>query len=138
MVHQRLAAFLTCVAAGLGTGCVTQTHVPASDAETRELRVKAGDEIRVVTTRRERIGLRVTEVHADRFTGVTLKPRKKEPLPEGQRVEVPFEELALVQVTRVTTASVGKGALAAVISFAATSVIIDSIFVAPMTSAPVP
>lgn len=134
----RLAAALTCLAAGLGTGCVTQSHVPANDAETRELRVKAGDEIRVVTTGRERISVRVTEVHTDRFTGVTLKPRKKELLPESQPVELPFEELALIEITRVTNESVGKGALAAVISFAATSVIIESIMVAPMTSAPSP
>jgi hypothetical protein len=91
----------------------------------------------VVTTGRERVGLRVTEVHTDRFTGVTLKPRKNELLPEGQPVELPFDELALIEVTRVTNESVGKGALAAVISFAATSIIIDSIMVAPLTSAPV-
>lgn len=138
MSRQRLAAFLACLAAGLVAGCATQSHVPASDAETRELRIKAGDEIRVITTRRERIGVRVTEVHTDRFTGVTLRPRRKESLPEGQPVELPFEELALVEVTRATKESVAKGALGAVVAFAATSLVIDSIIVAPMTSAPVP
>lgn len=138
MCRQRLAAYLTCLAAGLVAGCVTQSHVPASDADTRELHVKAGDEIRVITTRRERIGLRVTEVRSDGFTGVTLNPRKKELLPEGQPVELPFEELALVEVTRATKESVAKGALGAVIAFAATSLVIDSIIVAPITSAPVP
>ncbi len=110
---------LACAALGALPGCSTQSHAPASDTETRELRIKAGDEIRVVTTRRERIALEVTEVRDDRFVGVTIEPRRKESMPAGERVEVRYEELALLEVTRFSKGAAAAGALAAVVTVAA-------------------
>ncbi len=87
-------------------GCTTQSYAPTTAAGTLELKIKAGDEIRVVTTRRERLTFEVTEVRSDRFVGVTVKPRPKELRPEGQSLTVPFDELALLEVTRVEAGGV--------------------------------
>ena len=57
---------------------------PRTHAVTRELRIKAGDEIRVITTRRERLSFKVSEVRDDRFIGVTAKPHPKE-IASGRR-----------------------------------------------------
>ncbi len=84
-------------------GCTTQSYAPASAAVTRELKIKAGDEIRVITTRRERLSFKVSEVRGDRFIGVTAKPHAKELHPAGETVEVPFDELAVLEVTRFET-----------------------------------
>jgi hypothetical protein len=107
------------LAASQVTGCVSHSYTPASEAETRELRVKAGDEIRVVTLARERVSFEVTEVRADRFVGVTLKPRPKETHPQGERVEVRYADLALLEVTRFSKEAVAVGTLAAVVTVGA-------------------
>jgi hypothetical protein len=122
-----LAATLLGMAAGPGAGCVSRSYTPASDQETRELRIKAGDEIRVVTLARERIALEVSEVLADRFVGVTLEPRAKEPRPEGERVEVRYDELALLEVTRVSKGAVAAGALAAVVTVGAYALVVGGV-----------
>jgi hypothetical protein len=79
-----------------------------------QLEISGGDHIRVVTTRRERIGLRITEVRGDRFVGVTLRPRKKETRPKGQPVEVLFDEVALLEVTHRGQKALAAGAVAVV------------------------
>ena len=94
-----LGAILLAAALGLPAGCSTQSHTPGNELEAMRLEIAGGDHIRVVTTRRERIGLKITEVRGDRFVGVTLRPRKKETWPKGKPVEVPFEEIALLEVT---------------------------------------
>lgn len=127
MCRVAFAAMLLAVALGFGAGCTTRSHVPDSAAETRELRIRAGDEIRVVTTRRERIAFEVTEVREDRFVGVTLKPRPKEPLPAGTLVEVRFDELALLEVTRFSKGVAAAGALAAVVTVAAFATVIGAV-----------
>lgn len=81
-------------------GCVMQTHAPGNNAVAQELKLGVGDEIQVVTTRRERLSFKITEVLGDRFVGVTVAPKPKEHRPEGENVNVPFDELALVRVTR--------------------------------------
>ncbi len=118
---------LACAALGALPGCSTQSHAPASDTETRELRIKAGDEIRVVTTRRARIALEVTEVRDDRFVGVTIEPRRKESMPAGTPVEVRYDELALLEVTRFSKGAAAAGALAAVVTVAAFATVIGGV-----------
>jgi hypothetical protein len=88
------------VVSWLTGGCVTQSYAPSTDAATQELRIKAGDRIRVVTTRRERVSFEVTEVRGDRFVGVAVEPWSKELRRAGEPVDVPFDELAIVEVTR--------------------------------------
>lgn len=122
-----LAVTLLGMAAGPGAGCVSRSYTPASERETRELKVKAGDEIRVVTLARERIALEVTEVLADRFVGVTLEPRAKEPRPAGQPVEVRYDELAVLEVTRVSKGAVAAGTLAAVVTVGALALVVGGV-----------
>lgn len=127
MRSEALVAVLLFAALGPGPGCTTQSHAPDSAAETRELRIKAGDEIRVVTTDRERIAFQVTEVRDDRFVGVTIKPRRKEEMPPGALVEVRYDELALLEVTRFSKGAVAAGALAAVVTVAAFATVIGGV-----------
>lgn len=127
MRSQAFVAVLLVAALGLCPGCSTQSHAPDSASETRELRIKAGDEIRVVTLRRERIAFEVTEIRDDRFVGVTIKPRKKEKLQEGEPVEVRFDELALLEVTRFSKGGVAAGAMAAVVTVAAFATVIGAV-----------
>jgi hypothetical protein len=127
MRGESLVAMLACTALGVLPGCSTQSHAPASDTETRELRIKAGDEIRVVTTGRERMAFEVTEVRDDRFVGVTIEPRRKETSPAGKAVEVRYDELALLEVTRFSKGAVAAGALVTVVTVAAFATVIGAV-----------
>jgi hypothetical protein len=82
------------------TACTTRSYTPDSANETRQLKVGVGDEIRVVTTSRDRISFRVGEVRDDRFVGVTLEPYRKETRPADTPVEVPYADVAMIEVTR--------------------------------------
>jgi hypothetical protein len=73
---------------------------PVSGSETTELRLKAGDEIRVVTRNRERLTFEITEVRPTELVGVTLKPKKHETQPKDQPVAVAYDDLAFVVVDR--------------------------------------
>jgi hypothetical protein len=112
-------------------GCTTQSYAPTSDAVTRELKIKAGDEIRVVTTRRERLTFEVTEVHDDRFIGVTAKPHPKELRPAGATVEVPFDELAVLEVTRFETRGAALVTVAVLVTVSAYAVVLGAVPVLP-------
>jgi len=104
------------------SGCVTKSQVPLDDADVRELKVRVGDELRVVTVQRDRISLEVTEVRQDLLVGVTLKPHAKETRAAGLVVEVPYADLAMVEVTRfdsVAAAAAGAYVLLSVTAFAA-------------------
>lgn len=127
---------LLCVALCLAAGCVAQSHTPGTDLETRELRIKPGDEIRMVTTRRERISLKVTEVQADRFVGVTLKPRPKEARPKGQSVEVRFDELALIEVIRFDNKTLAIATMAALVTVTAGAAVLGSVGVMALPPGP--
>jgi hypothetical protein len=81
---------------------------PVGGGEPVELRLKAGDAIRVVTIHRERASLRITDLGQTELTGVTLKPARHETLPKDQEIVVPYGDLALVEVRRF-----GKGGPAA-------------------------
>jgi hypothetical protein len=120
---QCVLASLLCFLAG----CATQSHTPNTDAGTIELKIKAGDEIRVVTTRRERLTFEVTDVRADRFVGVTVKPRKKEQRPAGETVEVPFDELALLEVTRFDAGATALVTAAALVTVSAFAVVLGAV-----------
>lgn len=127
---------LLCAVLCLAAGCVTRSHTPGSDLETRELRIKAGDEIRMVTTRRERISLQVTEVQADRFVGMTLKPHPKELRPQGQAVEVRFDELALLEITRFEKKTLAVAAMAAIVTVTAGAAVLGSVGVMALPPGP--
>jgi hypothetical protein len=111
----------------LAGGCTTQSYAPASDAVTRELKIKAGDEIRVITTRRERLSFKVSEVYGDRFIGVTAKPRAKELHPAGETIEVPFDELAVLEVTRFQTNGAALATAAVLVTVSAFAVVLGTV-----------
>jgi hypothetical protein len=107
------------------SGCTTRTYTPTTDAATRELKIKAGDRLRVVTTRRERLSFDVTEVRADRFVGVTVAPYAKE-RPAGEIVEVPFDELAVLQVTRLDAGAAVLATAVVVVTVSAIGAVIGA------------
>jgi len=93
--------------------CASRSYTTDSAAETSELRIRTGDEIRVVTINRERISFRVEEILDDRFIGVILEPKQKEIGPAGAPVAVSYEDIAMIEVTRFDAA--GAGALGVVV-----------------------
>lgn len=132
MRYQRGIASAMTAALCLASGCATRSHTPTTDAATHELKIRAGDEIRVVTTQRERLSFKVQDVHADRFIGVTVKPHRKEHRPVGQAVEVPFDELAVVEVTRFEAKTATVAALAVLLTVSAFAVVTGPAVVIPM------
>jgi hypothetical protein len=83
------------------SACTAPRAVAPTDAGApAELRLKAGDQIRVVTKQRERMSLEITEIRSSELAGVTLKPEKHETIPEGRDVTVPYADLAMVEVRR--------------------------------------
>jgi len=131
MQHGQGIRCLLAITVWLVGGCTTQTYAPASDAVTRELKIKAGDEIRVITTRRERLSFKVSEVHGDRFIGVTAKPHPKELHPAGETVEVPFDELAVLEVTRFETKGATLATAAVLVTVSAFAVVLGAVPVLP-------
>ena len=78
----------------------TKAVSPVDSAEPTELRLKAGDSIRVVTKQRERMSFEITAIRASEMAGVTVKPASHETLPLGQDVVVHYADIALVEVRR--------------------------------------
>lgn len=76
----------------------------AGTNEPKELHLKAGDSVRIVTRNRERMSLKITEIRPTALAGVTLKPAKHETLAKGQSVVVQYDDLALVEVRRFSAA----------------------------------
>lgn len=88
------------VLACCSTGCATRAYAPETAGDTQALRIKVGDEVRIVTTDRDRMTFEVTQILDDRFAGVTVEPNAKETRPAGAAVVVPYGEVAMIQVTR--------------------------------------
>ena len=80
------------------TACATRSFTPDTPSEARQLDIRQGDEIRVVTTNRERLTFRVEQVQEDRCIGVTVEPNVKETLPPGTDVEVRYADIAMMEV----------------------------------------
>ena len=107
------------------SGCTTQTFMPTTEASTQELRITTGDQIRVLTTRRERLTFEVKAVLADRFVGVTSEVGyPKDSRSGGQTIEVPFDELAMVQVTRFDARAAAVATAVAVVTISAVGAVI--------------
>jgi hypothetical protein len=106
--------FLVAAATCFAGGCAARSYVEEDRLQTGELRVRAGDRIRIVTIDRERLSFRVDEVLTDRFVGTTGQPGRKETRPEGERVVVPYDRIVLIEVTGFdarTAAVVGAAAV---------------------------
>ena len=137
MRYERGTVCALAVALCLTGGCVTRSYAPTSDVATLELRIKPGDEIRVVTTWRERLSFEVKEVRSDRFVGVTVKPHAKEHRPAGETVEVPFDDLAVVEVTHFEAGPATLATAAVLLTVSAFAVVLGpAVVVPPMAGAP--
>jgi hypothetical protein len=110
-VRRALTILLLVLTLAAYAGCARHSYTVGDAAETSELKIRVGDEIRVVTTDRERISLRVKEIREDRFAGVTLRPNRKETLPADTPVEVPYAKIAMIQVTRFDKKVAGVAAV---------------------------
>ena len=86
-------------------GCTASRAVsPVDSGKPVELRLQAGDTIRVVTKDRERMSLKISEIRETELAGVTVKPAPHETVPADQRVVVPYADLALVEVRHFSAA----------------------------------
>jgi hypothetical protein len=132
MRNHREIVFALTAALCLAGGCVTRSYTPTTAAATHELKIRVGDEIRVVTTRRERLSFKVQEIRADRFVGVTVRPHRKEHRPVGQTVEVLFDELAVLEMTRFEARAATVGAVAVLLTVSAFAVVTGPAVVIPM------
>ena len=110
----------------LASGCTT-TYMPSTDADTHQIRIKTGDRIRVVTTRRERLTFDVTEVRQDRFVGTLSQfPSWDDNVKSGGAVEVPFDELALIRITSFNLGAAALTSVMAVVTVTALGVVIGA------------
>jgi hypothetical protein len=95
---KRLNLSLTLLAvACVCTACATRSYTPDTPSEARQLNIRYGDEIRVVTTNRERLTLKVQTVLEDRVVGVTIEPNVKDKRPPGIGVEVAYADIAMLE-----------------------------------------
>jgi len=82
-------------------GCNAPRAVaPVDEGELTHLRLKPGDEIRVVTRQRQRMSFEIVELRPSEMVGVTRKPAAHETLPKGTAVTVLYDDLAFVVVKR--------------------------------------
>jgi len=79
------------------SACATPSYTPDTPSEARRLNIRNGDEIRVLTTNRERLSLKVQTVEEDRIVGVTIEPNLKEERPPGIGVEVAYADIAMLE-----------------------------------------
>jgi hypothetical protein len=94
----RLIPSLTLLAvACICTACATQSYTPDTPSEARRLNINSGDEIRVVTTNRERLTLKVQTVQEDCIVGVTTEPNLKEKRPPGISVQLAYADIAMLE-----------------------------------------
>lgn len=84
--------------------CATPSYTPDTPGEARQLNIRNGDEIRVLTTNRERLSLKVQTIREDRIVAVTIEPNVKEKRPPGIGVEVAYADIAMVEAC---SASIG-------------------------------
>ncbi|MGH8286047.1 MAG: hypothetical protein ACRETT_09800 [Steroidobacteraceae bacterium] len=98
-----MRALITPLAISVLSACTApRGAAPVDTKQPVELRLRAGDEIRIVTKHRERMSLKITELRPTELAGVTLKPARHETHARGLNVVVPYGDLALVQARRIS------------------------------------
>lgn len=111
-------------------GCTAPRAVaPVDGSEPVELRIQAGDTIRVVTKDRGRMSLKITDIRATELAGVTVEPGPHETAPAGRAVVVPYADLALVEVRRFSATR--SAAVPAVVLLLAAGIALESVAVMP-------
>lgn len=92
-----------------------QTATGSDPNVTRELKLQPGDEVSIITSRRERLLLRIDTITETGLQGETLLWEPSDIAP-GQKIVIPFAELAFVQVEKEDP--VATAGLVAVVSLA--------------------
>ncbi len=111
-------------------GCTAPRAVsPVDSGEPVELRLQAGDVIRIVTRDRERMLLEIAEIRSSELGGVTVKPGAHEMMPAGLPVTIPYADLALVEVRRFS--GLRSAAVPAVVLLVAAGIALESVAVMP-------
>jgi hypothetical protein len=110
------------------TACTT-TRTASGDinSESKKLELKTGDEIRLITSRRERFKMVITEVKTAGLSGKTLQWDASEVNP-GQEIFVLYTDLAFIQLDRSSPAKTA-GLVASVTFIGA---LVGAIAVAPV------
>jgi hypothetical protein len=104
---------------------------PVNSGEPTELRLKAGDSIRIVTRQRERMSFEITEIRPTELAGVTTKPAHHETLPAGRDVVVPYGDIALVVVNRFSAARTVAGPMLVILLASGIALSTVPVMVAP-------
>jgi hypothetical protein len=95
-----MAAVVVALFISLILGCTsTRTSTSSSAASTEELELRVGDEVRLITARRERFRMVIHAITAEGLNGETVAWEGSRIAP-GQPVMLPFHELAFIQVDR--------------------------------------
>jgi hypothetical protein len=86
------------------TGCTTtRTASTNVGSEIQKLELKTGDEIKLITSRRERFKMLITEVKTEGLTGKTISWEASEVAP-NQDVYVVYSDLTFIQLDRPSPA----------------------------------
>jgi hypothetical protein len=86
------------------TGCTTtRTASRNVGNEIQKLELKTGDEIKLITSRRERFKMLITEIKPEGLTGKTMSWEASEVAP-NQDVYVAYSDLAFIQLDRPSPA----------------------------------
>lgn len=102
---------------------------PVAGEKPTEIRLQAGDTIRVVTRDRERLSLEITEIGETALAGRTVKPGAHETTPAGREVTLPYADLALVEVRQFS--AMRSAAVPAVVLLVAAGIALEAIPVMP-------
>lgn len=123
-----LVRFLLVVILSQGIACTT-TRTASGDMteESPKLELQAGDEIRVITSRRERFSMIITEVKPEGLDGKTVAWDASKVAPD-QAVFLRYDDLAFIQLDRPSPAKTA-GLVASVTLVGA---LIGAIAVAPV------
>jgi hypothetical protein len=86
------------------TACTT-TRTASGDmaSESLKLELKAGDEIRIITSRRERLKMIITEVKVEGLDGKTVKWDASQ-VAANQEISVLYSDLAFIQLDKPSPA----------------------------------
>lgn len=102
---------------------------PVADGKPSEIRLQAGDKIRVVTRDRERFSIEITDIRATELAGRTIKPGPHETTLPGVTLVLPYADLALVEVREFSP--IRSGAVPAVVLLVAAGIALESMAVMP-------
>lgn len=101
----RLTSGLVFLAVVLQISACTTTKTASGDMDKapQKLELRADDEIRVITNRRERFRLRVTQIKTEGLTGITLK-WKASKTPPNHTIHLSYNDLAFIQIDKSSPA----------------------------------